>query len=123
VRRPVRLAAIRKIIEGLVELDADLAQLAAAYEAHDTDAYRSDGPLPPRTSRALFNRRCARGDVPGALKVSGRGCGYWTVARIAWHASLPKRLAPPAPAVEHQQTDAERADAMICEAGFKLTRR
>ena len=113
VSRPVRLAAIRKIIEGLVELDAEIARLAAIDGA--SDVYSAQTP-PPRVSSRTFREACRSGRIPGARK-EGK---TWFCDRAAWHAAREVKRARSGP---QPSTDVERADAMIREAGFRLTRR
>jgi hypothetical protein len=56
----IRSPAIAAIVAAFIALDAELAALGS----NETVAtYRSDGPLPPRTSRVTFNRACASGCV------------------------------------------------------------
>lgn len=83
--------------------------------------YMTDGPLPPRTSRETFNRRCNRGDVEGAERIAGRGRGYWRCSRAAWHRATTLRPAPPALRLV-EKSDEQLADEMIQAAGFRRTR-
>jgi hypothetical protein len=113
----IRSPAIAAIVAGFVALDEELAQ-----HEPDGDVYRSDGPLPPRTSRERFNRICRSGLVADAERIDGRGAGYWQCTREAWHQARARKV-PALRLVENApQSDRERAREMLAAAGFRRTK-
>ena len=82
----------------------------------ETGRYASDGPLPPNTSRRVFNRKCRSG-LPGAIKDPGGKS--WSCPKAAWFdAGKPALVRVRTPAND----DDAMADRFLAAAGLRATR-
>lgn len=110
-------------LSGLIDMIADAiaARVASVITAAPVERYHSRGPLPPgfEGKRKRFN--VVAKDIAHAGGDAVKDGASWSVGAPAWREHRAKSLVRPRPVKAVASTDAQRADEMLANAGFRPT--